>query len=142
MVVCEMNYDLTVEKLIGILTEIRDAGLGSSLVVIATEECNTPAPVANIKEAAVAVGNGMGGKQSMITDEGEGAPVVVIEEARMFPLTWFQQNVDSEHKTDKPIEKTMVVCANCGNKRCPHAANKANPCSRSNRRGQLGSNYP
>lgn len=35
----------------------------------------------------------------------------------------------------------MVVCATCGNKRCPHATDCALPCSGSNEPGQKGSMY-
>jgi hypothetical protein len=36
----------------------------------------------------------------------------------------------------------MVLCATCGNKRCPHAADHRNECTHSNEPGQPGSNYP
>jgi len=35
----------------------------------------------------------------------------------------------------------MVVCATCGNKRCPHATDCALACSGSNEPGQKGSVY-
>jgi hypothetical protein len=35
----------------------------------------------------------------------------------------------------------MIVCPNCGNKRCPHATNHNNACTHSNRAGQPGSRY-
>lgn len=35
----------------------------------------------------------------------------------------------------------MVVCQQCGNKRCPHSDDHNNPCSGSNEPGQLGSRY-
>lgn len=35
----------------------------------------------------------------------------------------------------------MVVCAKCGNKRCPHANNHLNECTNSNEPGQPGSAY-
>lgn len=35
----------------------------------------------------------------------------------------------------------MVVCATCGNKRCPHATHHDNTCTRSNEPGQTGSRY-
>ena len=35
----------------------------------------------------------------------------------------------------------MVVCSKCGNKRCPHAADKKNECTNSNEPGQRRSNY-
>lgn len=41
-----------------------------------------------------------------------------------------------------PSDSRMVLCPTCGNKRCPHAAHHANPCSGSNEPGQPGSNYP
>lgn len=36
----------------------------------------------------------------------------------------------------------MVLCATCGNKRCPHANDHRLPCTKSNLPGQLGSAYP
>lgn len=42
-----------------------------------------------------------------------------------------------------PIASTrMVLCAICGNKRCPHANDHRNACNDSNEPGQPGSNYP
>lgn len=35
----------------------------------------------------------------------------------------------------------MVVCATCGNKRCPHAADHRLTCTGSNEPGQTGSAY-
>ena len=35
----------------------------------------------------------------------------------------------------------MVVCAKCGNKRCPHATDHNNVCTNSNETGQPGSIY-
>lgn len=35
----------------------------------------------------------------------------------------------------------MVVCAKCGNKRCPHATDHNNACTNSNEPGQPGSIY-
>jgi len=36
----------------------------------------------------------------------------------------------------------MIVCATCGNKRCPHATDHRNACTNSNEPGQPGSSYP
>lgn len=36
---------------------------------------------------------------------------------------------------------TMIVCAKCGNKRCPHANDHDNDCTGSNDTGQVGSAY-
>lgn len=35
----------------------------------------------------------------------------------------------------------MIVCSQCGNKRCPHATNHNNACTDSNEPGQPGSRY-
>lgn len=35
----------------------------------------------------------------------------------------------------------MIVCAICGNKRCPHATDHRNACTNSNEPGQPGSSY-
>lgn len=35
----------------------------------------------------------------------------------------------------------MIVCAECGNKRCPHGTDHRNPCTGSNDPGQAGSRY-
>jgi len=36
----------------------------------------------------------------------------------------------------------MILCATCGNKRCPHANDHRNACTGSNEPGQEGSAYP
>lgn len=36
----------------------------------------------------------------------------------------------------------MIVCPDCGNKRCPKANNHGNACTGSNEAGQPGSAYP
>lgn len=36
----------------------------------------------------------------------------------------------------------LIVCPQCGNKRCPHANDHRNPCTGSNEVGQPGSAYP
>jgi hypothetical protein len=35
----------------------------------------------------------------------------------------------------------MIVCATCGNKRCPHATSHNHSCTNSNEPGQVGSVY-
>lgn len=35
----------------------------------------------------------------------------------------------------------MILCADCGNKRCPRATDHRNRCTRSNAPGQKGSRY-
>ncbi|MDN7445282.1 hypothetical protein QZM64_39625 [Burkholderia cepacia] len=35
----------------------------------------------------------------------------------------------------------MILCQTCGNKRCPHATNHLNVCTRSNEPGQKGSSW-
>jgi hypothetical protein len=41
-----------------------------------------------------------------------------------------------------PVTMTrMVVCTECGNKRCPHANDHRNDCTGSNEPGQAGSAY-
>lgn len=47
--------------------------------------------------------------------------------------------------TCRPItieDMRMVLCPECGNKRCPKANNHANECTNSNDTGQIGSAYP
>ena len=41
-----------------------------------------------------------------------------------------------------PDFQFMMLCAKCGNKRCPHAADHDLPCTGSNEPGQEGSAYP
>jgi len=38
-------------------------------------------------------------------------------------------------------QSTMIVCRECGNKRCPHATDHDLACTRSNEPGQVGSFY-
>lgn len=51
---------------------------------------------------------------------------------------------------DKPIREgswltvsmtQLIVCATCGNKRCPHSTDHRNECTGSNEYGQAGSRY-
>lgn len=35
----------------------------------------------------------------------------------------------------------MILCPECGNKRCPHATNHSHACTDSNEPGQIGSVY-
>ena len=39
------------------------------------------------------------------------------------------------------LASRMIVCPECGNKRCPHASDHRELCSHSNESGQLGSRY-
>jgi hypothetical protein len=39
------------------------------------------------------------------------------------------------------LMRRMIVCPDCGNKRCPKASHHDNPCSGSNEVGQSGSIY-
>lgn len=41
-----------------------------------------------------------------------------------------------------PFGGWMILCATCGNKRCPHATDCRNACTGSNEPGQAGSIYP
>lgn len=41
----------------------------------------------------------------------------------------------------RTISRFMIVCPDCGNKRCPKATHHANECSGSNEPGQTGSRY-
>ena len=40
-----------------------------------------------------------------------------------------------------PRGMRMIVCSICGNKRCPHATDHRNACTRSNEPGQRGSSW-
>lgn len=40
-----------------------------------------------------------------------------------------------------PTQMYMIVCPQCGNKRCPHATHHVHPCTGSNEPGQAGSRY-
>ncbi|HDR9163639.1 TPA: Lar family restriction alleviation protein [Burkholderia vietnamiensis] len=52
------------------------------------------------------------------------------------------KTVDSGLGFGIPVEMTqMIVCARCGNKRCPHANDHRNTCTNSNEPGQPGSAY-
>jgi len=37
--------------------------------------------------------------------------------------------------------RIMILCSECGNKRCPKATNHRNECTNSNEPGQKGSSY-
>lgn len=51
------------------------------------------------------------------------------------------QNVPSGFMGMPITVSMMVVCPDCGNKRCPHATHHDNPCTNSNEVGQEGSRY-
>ena len=49
---------------------------------------------------------------------------------------------DERNEWGWPVETSrMVLCENCGNKRCPHATDHRFECSGSNEVGQPGSVY-
>lgn len=49
---------------------------------------------------------------------------------------------DERDEAGWPIEYIrMLLCAKCGNKRCPHANDHNNECTGSNEPGQPGSAY-
>jgi hypothetical protein len=49
---------------------------------------------------------------------------------------------DARDASGLPIEATrMILCRECGNKRCPHASDHNFACTRSNEPGQAGSVY-
>lgn len=58
----------------------------------------------------------------------DATPVPVCQCEECLPNTWDKQR--------------MILCATCGNKRCPHAASHRNTCTGSNEPGQVGSCYP
>jgi hypothetical protein len=50
-----------------------------------------------------------------------------------------ENNKDSVYSED--IFIGFIVCSECGNKRCPHANDHLNICTKSNEMGQEGSAY-
>lgn len=54
---------------------------------------------------------------------------------------------DEDRRTKNPpewplgLQRRMIVCENCGNKRCPHATDHTMACTRSNAPNQAGSRY-
>lgn len=42
---------------------------------------------------------------------------------------------------ENPVLYMMIVCKECGNKRCPHGTNHRYKCTNSNEPGQPGSRY-
>jgi len=50
-------------------------------------------------------------------------------------------NCDCEACNPNDERTRMIVCAQCGNKRCPHATNHINACTNSNEPGQKGSSW-
>ena len=53
--------------------------------------------------------------------------VSYLDEDKKFPITY-------------PMSR-MILCPQCGNKRCPHATNHEYACTNSNQPGQPGSRY-
>ncbi len=55
-----------------------------------------------------------------------------------------QEATDCGCETCRPMtmaDMRMILCAICGNKRCPHATDHRNACTNSNEAGQPGSSY-
>ena len=69
----------------------------------------------------------------------------VPEGWRMVACECLQCLRDRDERTgdwNMPIEFTrMILCATCGNKRCPHATDHRHACTGSNEPGQAGSAY-
>lgn len=63
---------------------------------------------------------------------------------------WFRKNRPAPINPDcwchacRPdqVNYRMILCPDCGNKRCPHANHHDNACTGSNDTGQAGSAYP
>ena len=69
-------------------------------------------------------------------DESKEEAITALQEALAEPKCWCE--------TCRPITLTdmrMVLCPDCGNKRCPHATDHRNACTGSNKPGQKGSSY-
>ena len=82
-----MKYDLTVNRLIKILTEIKEAGFGENLVVNALEKNGCPMPISGIRESKIVHEN-----TSDIFDHDEnavGTSVIVLEQPQFVPIGWF-----------------------------------------------------
>lgn len=72
-----------------------------------------------------------------------------IEELRKLADSFFEWPTARERKcwchTCRPVtldDMRMVLCPDCGNKRCPKANDHRNSCTESNEPGQIGSAYP
>jgi len=53
-----------------------------------------------------------------------------------------RRNADPADQPDPLTRRSkMILCVECGNKRCPHATHHDNPCTNSNEPGQPGSRY-
>ena len=48
---------------------------------------------------------------------------------------------DPSKGMSNPVLVMMIVCHDCGNKRCPKSTHHDNPCTGSNEPGQPGSRY-
>lgn len=48
---------------------------------------------------------------------------------------------EPEKGMQNPTQMYMILCPQCGNKRCPHATHHVHPCTGSNEPGQPGSRY-
>lgn len=53
----------------------------------------------------------------------------------------FTERHEGKHPEDPFFMSRMILCAICGNKRCPHATDHKNACTNSNLPGQPGSDY-
>ena len=56
-------------------------------------------------------------------------------------LRCFEEKPNSANGAGFPPLRLMIVCPDCGNKRCPKATFHENACTGSNATGQPGSRY-
>lgn len=92
------EYDLTIDRLIEILTEIKTTTPGDSLVIVCGENLG-PMPVMNIKAGYVGKGRVMRGDCDVINDEGDDDRfVLVFETPMMTPVGWLNQVFDARRE--------------------------------------------
>jgi hypothetical protein len=71
------------------------------------------------------------------------APLSACQCARCGDERWAAAHPGKQHTpfNGPPSMTMMVLCAICGNKRCPHATDHRHACTGSNEPGQPGSSY-
>lgn len=68
--------------------------------------------------------------------ESRQAAIAFAETLKPLPADFAQHLQDNFW--DMLGDKAMILCASCGNKRCPHASDHRNACTNSNEPGQIG----
>ena len=86
-------------------------------------------------------------EENRIAIENLKALAEIEKEHRAYEISVFKATLDNQEcwcaacKPNDFLNQRMILCAICGNKRCPHATDHRNACTNSNEVGQKGSSW-